>query len=613
MAESTHFKMDLREIEFSLFEQFGLQTLFKNKLFSHISEEDARLILKEAHTFATEIIAPTYVPGDQEGCSLTPEGVRVPASLKAVWKQYYENGWNALTLPESLGGQGAPQTLGVAVAEMMSGANTAFSMYPGLSMGATSVIRAFGTPEQQELYCAKMENGTWGGTMVLTEPNAGSDVGMSLTKAVPAEEGSYSITGNKIFISGGDQDITENIIHLVLARIEGAPKGSRGLSLFIIPKVRVKPDGSLGEPNDVVCTNIEHKMGINASATAALAFGEKGKCRGWLVGGEPKAGAQPGEGIRKMFLMMNTARIGVAVQSVSIMSTAYLNALAYARTRLQGAHLSKGRPKEGAVPIIQHPDVRRMLLDMKARVEGARSLLLFTASLMDQERASGNGHGGEGYSSLFIPMAKAHTSDTAVQVSSMAMQVFGGAGYTRDFPAEQYLRDSRIFPIYEGTNGIQALDLVGRKLAQSGGALVNRFLEEQTAFLKSLGERKGWSEERSILHQAMERFGTVLGKFTMKGMTGDMESVAVAATPFQEAMSQLLVARLLGHAALIAQDALAGPAKGTQDEAFYQGKVASARYYLRNIVPHAAASLDAISGEDRSAMDIPDAGFSLAF
>ena len=615
MAEVNYFKSDLRELEFALFTQFKLAELFASKPFSHFSEEDARLILKEAQTFATEVIGPTLHATDAAGCELTPQGVKVPPPLHALWKQYYENGWNTLDLPESEGGQGAPRLLSVAVLEMMTGANTAFHMYPGLSAAAANVIRAFGTPEQRELYAGKIENGTWAGTMVLTEPHAGSDVGLSLSKAVPNGDGSYKITGNKIFISGGDHDITENIIHLALARIEGAPRGTRGLSLFIIPKIRVNPDGSLGEPNDVVCTHIEHKMGIHASATAALSFGENGGCIGYLLGGEPKAGVEPGEGMRKMFLMMNGARIAVGVQSIAVASTAYLNALDYARNRLQGAHITKGRGEKGAVPIIQHADVRRMLLEMKSIVEGCRALIFHTVRMLDEARGvTGDERTAlEDYFSLFIPLVKAHVSDMAVHVTSLALQCYGGAGYTADYPAEQYYRDSRIFPIYEGTNGIQALDLVGRKLGQAQGALVGRFGKEVHKAVKALGGRKSFETEAGILGKALEKFNATLGVFLNWSLKGGMEQVALSAVPFLTSMAQIAISQLLLEGAALAEDALAKVEPDSQDGQFYRGRIASARYYARNLLPQATARLETVQAGDNSALEIPDGGFSLAY
>ena len=616
MADVNFYKADLKEIEFSLFKQFKLAELFAAPPYDHFSEEDASMILKEAYTFATDVIGPTMGSSDRKGCEWSPEGVKAPEEFHELWKKYYENGWNTLGMPEEQGGQGAPRLLTTATAEFMVGANVSFNTYPGLSMAAAGVIRAVGSPEQKELYAPKIEDGSWGGTMVLTEPQAGSDVGLSITKATANEDGSYNITGNKIFITGGDHDLTENIIHLALARIEGAPKGTRGLSLFIIPKVRVNPDGSLGEPNDVICTKLEHKMGINASATAALSFGENGKCIGYLVGGEPDKDEEPGEGMRKMFLFMNTARIGVGIQSLSLASTAYLNALEYSRTRLQGPHITEGRGEKGAVPIIAHPDVRRMLLEMKSTVEGCRALLYYTIRLIDNATIVGKGEEAEadqGYFDLLIPLVKAHISDMSVHVSSLSVQVYGGAGYTNDFPAEQYMRDSRIFPIYEGSNGIQALDLVGRKLGQNKGALVARFGKEVHQAAKALTEKGGFDAEAAALEAGLEKFNAVLGNFLQLSMNGGMEKVAVHATSFLEAMSKLMIARLLLEGALLAVSGLADAEDGSQDALFYQGKIAAARFYALNILPSATGRMEVILAGDTSPLDIPDEGFSLAF
>ena len=610
--------MEQRELEFSLFHQFRLTDLFASAPFENLSEDDARMIVKEAHTFAGEIIGPTLRSSDTTGAKLEKDGVKAPQEMRELWKQYYEGGWNTLSMSEEHGGQGAPQMLNAAVTEMMSAANTAFYMYPALTNGAASVIRAFGTPEQKELYAANLENGKWGGTMVLTEPQAGSDVGMSTTKAVPGSNGAYKITGNKIFISGGDQDITENIVHLVLARIEGAPKGTRGLSLFIVPKIRVNPDGSLGEANDVVCTSIEHKMGINGSATAALAFGESGNCEGYLLGGEQSNDDAPGEGMRKMFLMMNGARVGVGLQSLAVASTAYLNALTYARTRMQGAHYRDGRPESGAVPIIQHPDVRRMLLEMKSIVEGCRALIYYTVRLTDEatvlRRTDSEGADAlMDYSGLLIPLLKAHVSDMAVHVASLALQVHGGAGYTADFPAELYMRDARIFPIYEGTNGIQALDLVGRKLMQGGGAVIGRFSNDMNEFLRILDKRKGFEAESKQLAKAMEGFNQVLGKY-MEFFTQDKrEVVFLTATRFLESMSKIMISRLLLEGAFIAEDLLEGASRESPEAQHAQGKIASSRFYARNVLPTVFGFHDSMADGDMTAMEVSDEGFSVAY
>ncbi len=621
MTDINYYKADLRELEFTLFEQFQLGALFAKAPFTHLSADDAKLILKEAYTFATEVVGPSMRPADEEGATLVNGVARAPKALKKVWDQYYANGWNTLTTPESAGGQGAPGLLGVAVTEMMSGANTSFNMYPGLSMGAATVIRAFGTPEQRELYGAKIDSGEYGGTMVLTEPQAGSDVGLSTTKAVRNPDGSYGITGSKIFISSGDHDLTKNIVHMVLARIEGAPKGTRGLSLFIVPKVRVKPDGSLGEANDVVCTHLEHKLGINGSATAALNFGENGKCLGWLVGGEPKPGqgGAEGEGMKKMFLMMNGARIGVGVQSLAVASTAYLNALAYSRTRLQGAHPTRGRGDKGAVPIIEHADVRRMLMEMKCLTEGCRALIYSAVRMMDEAttlKAAGKRPEAdelEDYMGLFIPLVKSFVSDTAVRISSLAVQVYGGHGYLRDHPVEQYFRDARIFPIYEGTNGIQALDLVGRKLGSGGGKLIGRFGQECNAFVEVLKKNGTYGAEAAIFAKAVAGMNAAVGKYLEFFTTGKTELVLSTATRFLDVMSHVLIAKLLLEAALLAEAGLAKSSNGNQDAQFYQGKIASARYFVRNLVPVATAQTEVITSGDATAVEVPAGGFSLAF
>ena len=464
MSETNFYKCDLRELEFALFEQFRLGELLASPPFDHISEDEARMILKEANRFAGDILGPTLAPADREGCRLTPEGVKVPKILHNVWHKYYEQGWNTLAMPETWGGQGAPRLLAVPVSEMMSAANLAFHTYPQLTLGVSAVIHGLGSPEQKALFGKKLDTGEWSGTMVLTEPQAGSDVGLSTTKAIPNSDGSYQITGNKIFISGGDNDFAENIVHLALARIEGAARGSRGLSLFLNPKIKVNPDGSLGEANDVVCTRVEEKMGIHGSATCALSFGENGGCVGYLIGGGSSKDGDASGGMQKMFLMMNEARVSVATQALGVASTAYLNALEYSRTRLQGAHHQKGRGEAGAVAIIEHPDVRRNLMIMKSVSEGLR-VLLYQAAL----------HGDLAHHSedeavraknlslleLLTPICKAYATDEGFWVTERAIQVFGGYGYIQEYPVEQCMRDVKIASLYEGTNGIQALDLLG--------------------------------------------------------------------------------------------------------------------------------------------------------
>lgn len=620
MSETNFFKSELRELEFVLYEHFKLGELFTSAPFDHMDDEDAKMILTEANHFATEVIGPTNMLLDKKGVDWTPEGVKVPEELKNLWNQYYEGGWNMLTISEEKGGQGAPSMLGTAVSELINGANTAFSMYPGLTGGAAAVIRAVGSDEQRGTFLEKMENGTWGGTMCLTEPNAGSDVGLGTTKAKDNSDGTFNITGTKIFISSGDHDMAENIIHLVLARIEGAPKGTRGLSLFIVPRNKINPDGTSGESNDVTCTGVEEKMGIHASATASLSFGDNGNCIGYPVGG-PKKEEGPGgagDGMKKMFIMMNGARIGVGIQSLAVASTAYLNAVTYARTRLQGADFKEGRPENGAVPIIRHPDVRRMLMDMKSNLEGCRALMYFAVNMQDRSAALRESDPEaskelQDYFGLFTPMVKGYISDMALQITSTAMQVFGGAGYTGDYPAEQYMRDSRIFPIYEGTNGIQSMDLVGRKLMANSGAQVGRFVEEASGVAASTEKLGGFTKEASVFKESLEAFNQVVGKYGEFFTSGRMDLILVTSTRFMEAMSKITVARLLLEQAMIADEKLKTVEPDTQDFHFYQGKIASARYFVLNTLPSAKMLCEVIMNGDDSPMTISDSGFSLAW
>ncbi len=424
---------------------------------------------------AVKEIAPTNVPGDRDGVLFENGQVKVPLSFHRAYKLYCEGDWIACMDDVTVGGQGMPAVVWAAVSEYFISSNLAFIMYPGLCHGIGKVIEIHGTDDQKNLYLEKLYSGQWGGAMLLTEPQAGSDVGELTTAALKNDDGSYSITGNKIFITGGDHDLTENIIHLVLARIKGAPQGSRGISLFIVPKIRLNPDGSLGKPNDVVCTGIEEKMGIHGSATCSLSLGSKNGCRGILIGEENK-------GMKAMFSLMNEARIGVAMQGQSLAGAAYAHALTHAKERCQGKNLLQ-MLDSGAVqvPIIQHPDVRRMLLWMKAYVEGMRSLIYFTAHCLDISENDERKEEKEKYKGvieILTPILKCYCSEKSFDVCTQALQVFGGYGFTTEFPMEQYLRDSKITSIYEGTSGIQSMDLLGRKLGKKNGKWFMDFLGE---------------------------------------------------------------------------------------------------------------------------------------
>jgi alkylation response protein AidB-like acyl-CoA dehydrogenase len=503
------------------------------------------------------------------------------------------------------GGQGMPRTVALAANEYFVGANLAFMMYPGLTHGAGKLVATFGTDAQKKLFLKKLYTGQWCGTMMLTEPEAGSDVGALATTAVKNDDGTYSITGNKIFISGGEHDLTENIIHPVLARIEGAPAGTRGISLFLVPKIWVNEDGSLGDPNDVVCTGVEEKMGIHGNSTCAMALGSKGKCRGLLLGEENK-------GMRNMFLMMNEARLLVGVQGFCCASSAYLHALDYARQRIQGKHLLKVmEPDAPAVSIIQHPDVRRQLLTMKAYVDGIRSLLYFVSICDDRKALTDDPEEKtryQGMVDLLIPVAKGYVTDRAFEVCSQAMQVYGGYGYIKDYPMEQLLRDCRITMIYEGTNGIQAMDLLGRKLGLNKGRPIMDLLGEiqkSLAAAKAVESLKGMANR---VEEAVNRLGEVALGMGQKAMSPEVLKAFAFAHPFMDVCGDVILAWMHLWRATTATQALEkGPKK--KDVAFYQGLQKTAEFFIYTILPTTQGKMNAILETNGAAVEMDEASF----
>jgi alkylation response protein AidB-like acyl-CoA dehydrogenase len=599
------YKADLRDFQFLLFEQFKIGEILGKAPFEAWGEDEVKTSLAECYRFVREVTGPLNATADHEGCRIENDRVVTPNGFKDAWKKLYEAGWKSIGVPAEHGGAGAPHSVQILVEEMLSGANAAFNMYPGLAFGAGEVIEMFGTPEQKKLFCARMFGGTWGGTMCLTEAHAGTDVGSARTTATKNPDGSYSITGTKIFISGGDHDLAENIIHLVLARAEGSPAGTKGLTLFIVPRVRVGADGKLGEPNDVSLGSIEHKMGINGSATCVLNFGENGKCIGWPVGGE----ASINKGMPQMFVMMNGARIAVGVQGLAVASSAYLNALEYAKERRQGSSITHWKdPTAPRVAILEHADVRRMLLDMKSRVEGIRALAIkltnhvdrFDIATSDDEKAY-----HQGQVDLLVPLLKAYGSDQAFRICEEAIQTYGGAGYTRDYPAEQYCRDAKIFSIYEGTNHIQAMDLVGRKLGQAGGANLQAYLGDIAKFVAANKDHPAVGPEVKALGTAQEALAGSALKLLMWFQSGKMEMVPLFANRFLEMMSEVTVAWLLLDGAILAHGKLGG-----KEKAFYDGKIHSARYYARAVLPTVELLAREMNEEDRSPLEISDASFA---
>ena len=607
------YKADLREFAFLLFEQFKVNDIVLGSgPFESWDEATVRSSMDECYRFVREVTGPLNAIGDTEGTKIEGGTVKTPSGFKDAWVKLYESGWRQVGNNPEYGGAGAPHSVQVLIEELLSGSNTAFNMYPGLARGAAEVIESFGTPEQRALYCHRMYNGVWGGTMCLTEPHAGSDVGAASTTATKNADGSYNITGTKIFISGGDHDMAENVVHLVLARAPGAPPGTKGLTLFIVPKVRPNADGTLGESNDVVVAALEHKMGINGSATCVLNFGDNGKCLGWPVGGEEKLN----QGMPQMFKMMNGARIAVGIQGVAVASAAYLNALEYAKDRKQGSAITHWKDATAPrVPIIRHADVRRMLLDMKARVEGIRALAVKLAHHIDcavvlrgkdEEKAAYH----VGQVDLLVPLVKAYGSDQAFRICETAIQTYGGAGYTRDYPVEQYCRDSKIFSIYEGTNHIQSMDLVGRKLPQAGGANLQAFLGDIAKFVAKHGDHPVLGGAVKQLAGAQEALAGSAMKLLMWFQSGQMETVPLYANRVLEMMSETCVAWLLLEGAAIAEEKKASLDKGHVDYPFYSGKTYAALYYARSVLPNVELRAKQMATEDKSPLEIPDEAFA---
>ena len=600
------YRCDLRDLRFLLFEQFGLEPLLGRAPYADWAKDDVLAVLDGVYQWACEVLGPLSSSGDSIGCTLEGGRVTTPPGFKDAWTSLRQAGWRGLGVSPEHGGQGGPMVVALLAAEMMSGSNTAFNMYAGLAQGVGEVIEAFGTPAQKDAFCKKLFTGELGGTMCLTEPHAGSDVGAALTRATPVGDGTYKIDGTKVFISGGDHDLTDNILHLVLARTPDAPAGTKGLSLFIVPRERLDGSGS----NDVVTQSIEHKMGINGSATAMLRFGENGECIGELVGTEEH------RGMAQMFKMMNFARIGVGIQGLAVAGAAYLSALEYAGQRVQGSSIKRWKDASAPkVPIIEHPNIRRMLLDMKARVEGIRALVVKLGMHRDREmvlRAAGDDAAADaelGQIDLLVPLLKAYGSDQGFEVTVSAIQVFGGAGYIKDHPVEQYCRDSKVFSIYEGTNHIQALDLVGRKLGQRGGANFQAFLAQVGGFAKAQADHPKIGPAAARLGAAAGALGESAMRFLTWFQSGKTELIGLYANRFLDMMARTAVSWVLLEGALVAEKAAADLAAGHPDRDFYAGRMHSALHYAHVELPGVADGARFMGEEMHHSLEIPDAGF----
>ncbi|MBU8850336.1 MAG: acyl-CoA dehydrogenase [Desulfobacterales bacterium] len=589
---------DQRDIDFVLYEQFQVDAFLTSDKYKAFNKKMFDMVVKEAKNLAVKEIFPTYTECDKVGVSFENGMVKVPECLRKPHKLLVEGEWGALTESPDYGGQGLPFTIAQAAMEYLTGANYILTTYPILSHGAGKMIDLFGTREQKDLFLEKLYTGVWGGTMLLTEPGAGSDVGALTTSAKKLDDGTWEITGSKIFITNGEQNLTDNIIHPVLARIEGAPAGTKGISLFIVPKIRVNADGTLGEPNDVICTGVEEKMGLHGSPTCSLSLGSKGKCRGFLLG-------SPNRGMEIMFHMMNEVRLEVGTQAFASANLAYMHALDYAKQRLQGRSIENlADHSADQVPIIRHPDVKRMLLKMKSYVEGMRSLIYYIAFCFDKKEMAADKKEAMHYSNLveiLTPVVKAYSSEKGFDVCVEAMQVFGGYGYTREYPVEQTVRDCKIASIYEGSNGIQAMDFLGRKVAGNKGLMLTELINEIKSTIRTAESNENLAQLAITLESALILFETTCKNTSNAMFSKHMASAFACAHPLLEASGDIIMAWMLLWRATIADKKL-----DTKESAFYQGKIKAAQFFIMTIIPAAMGKLTAITYENNPAASMEE-------
>ena len=595
----SEYRPPLDDIDFVLNHVAGFPEVAKLDGFQHLDPDTVRGILAEGGRFFAEVMAPLNRIGDQQGSVLEDGEVRTPEGFKEAYAQYVEAGWGGAHIPEEYGGGGLPYTVGIVLQEMFKTANMAFSLCPLLTQAAIEALIQHGDDEQRATYLQKLVTGEWSGTMCLTEPQAGSDVGALTTRAVRQDDGTYRITGTKIFITWGDHDLTENIVHLVLARTPDAAPGTKGISMFLVPKYLVNDDGTLGEKNDIAIVSIEHKLGIHASPTCVVSFGDSGEgAVGYLVGEEQ-------QGMRYMFTMMNTARIGVGVEGLAITERAYQKAADYALERIQGREV--GAPPTETTRIVRHPDVRRMLMTMRAYREALRALFYLTARYLDEERHADSAEARQAAGemvALLTPITKAWATDVGVEMASIGIQIHGGMGYVEETGAAQYYRDIRIAPIYEGTNGIQAIDLVMRKLPMAGGEVAHRLVD---AISETAERLQGVS--------ALERFGMHLEdgveavdegiQLILERMGTEPNDALSAATPFLRLFGTVIGGWLMGKAALAAHEQLEAE---TSDADFLRRKLATARFYGEQIMPTAYGLIEAVESRSDALFEIPDEG-----
>ncbi|MBL8780992.1 MAG: acyl-CoA dehydrogenase C-terminal domain-containing protein [Alphaproteobacteria bacterium] len=579
----------VKQLRFALDAIAGLPRLYGNPAFPELSADLVDAVLDEAGRFAAEVLAPLNRVGDQEGAKLENGKVTLPSGFADAYQAFVAAGWNGITGVPEYGGQGLPHAVGIAVQEMWQSANMAFGLCPILSQGAIEALTTHGTPDQKRLYLPKLISGEWTGTMNLTEPHAGSDVGALKTKAVKQADGTYKITGTKIFITWGEHDAAANIVHLVLARLPDAPPGTRGISLFLVPKFLLKDDGTPGAHNDLRCVGLEHKLGIHGSPTCVMSFGDGGGATGFLIGRENK-------GMAAMFTMMNAARLNVGVQGVAIAERSFQQALAFARERRQGKPFGLQHEVLEMSPIIFHADVRRMLLTQKAIAEAGRAICLANATAIDEARhgeTPASRAAAKAREELLTPLSKAWCTDMGVEAASLGVQVHGGMGFIEETGAAQHYRDARIAPIYEGTNGIQAIDLIGRKLALEGGETIRCFLSEiaQTA---AIGEGAPSQALQSIgrelarAHRATESATAWL----QERMRTSPNEALPGAAPYLKMLGTLAGAHFLARGALAACDRLAA---GDADKDFLNARIATAQFFAEQVLPPTEALLGPVT------------------
>jgi len=593
------YEAPLRDMRFVIHELLEVDKYQNLPIFSEAPADIIDAVLEEGAKVAQEILFPLNQVGHEEGCTFKDGEVTTPTGFKEAFAEYREGGWVGLAGNAEYGGQGLPVFLGTAMGEMTCSANLAFEMYSGLTTGACAAIDAHGTEEQKSFYLPRMYSGEWTGTMNLTEPHCGTDLGQMRTKAEPQDDGSYSISGTKIFISAGDHDMAENIIHLVLAKIPGGPKGIKGVSLFIVPKVHSDSEGNLGERNGVSAGSIEHKMGINGNATCVLNYDN---AKGWLLGREHK-------GMEAMFVMMNAARLGVGMQGLALSEISYQNAVLYANDRLQGRSLSGVKePEKAADPIIVHPDVRRMLMTMRSFNEGARAFTAWVAVNLDLSRAEQNEEArqvAEDLVTLVTPVVKAHVTDVGFECANIGQQCLGGHGYIREHGMEQYVRDARIAQLYEGTNGIQALDLVGRKMPAHMGRLLRAFFHPVDNFIQENADNKEMAEFVMPLAKGFARLQQAVAWLGEQGMK-DVEQAAAGATDFQRMFGTVALGFMWARMAKVAQAKLAA---GTDEVDFYENKLITARFYMARMMPDTSSLLAKVTSGKDTLMALDAAAF----